>query len=140
MRRTAVMLALALAAGIVVGVIGDRVLNAQQQPLKRTTLLRTDLTGMEGKEALVLLVELAPGAVSPLGKHYHAGHELNYVLEGSGILELEGKPPVLMKAGQAFHIPPKQVHDPKNASQTDPLKVLVFWIAEKGQPLAVPVK
>jgi hypothetical protein len=32
------------------------------------------------------------------------------------------------------------VHNPKNTSASGPLKLLVFWIAEKGQPLAVPVK
>ena len=138
MRRTALMLGLALAAGIAVGVIGDQVLNAQQEPVKRTVLLRTDLAGMEGKEVLMINVEIAPGAVS--GKHYHHGHELAYVLEGSGILEIEGKPPVTLKAGEAAYQPPKQVHEGKNTSTTAPLKTLSIVIAEKGQPITVPVK
>jgi hypothetical protein len=32
------------------------------------------------------------------------------------------------------------VHDDKNASQTAPLKFLVFHVAGKGDPLAVAVK
>ena len=81
MKRTAVMLAVTLAVGIALATFGSRSLNAQQEPLKRTMLLRTDLKGLEGKEGLVLLVELAPGAAA--GKHYHPGNEVNYVLEGS---------------------------------------------------------
>lgn len=138
MSRTALLLGLTLAVGIAVGVIGDGVLNAQQEPVKRTVLLRTDLVGMEGKEVLMINVELAPGAVA--GKHYHLGHELAYVLEGSGILEIEGNPPVSMKPGVTFYQPPKQVHDVKNTSTTAPLKALSIVIAEKGQPLTVPVK
>jgi hypothetical protein len=39
-----------------------------------------------------------------------------------------------------FNAPAKIVHDAKNASTTAPTKVLVFLIAEKGQPLATPVQ
>jgi len=138
MKRTAVMLAVTLAVGIALATFGSRSLNAQQEPLKRTMLLRTDLKGLEGKEAVVLLVEVAPAAAA--GNHYHPGNEVNYVLEGSGVLEIEGKPPITLQAGTASHIPDGEAHNPKNTSATGPLKLLVFWVAEKGQPLAVPVK
>ena len=139
MKRTAVMLAATLVVGIALGAIGSRSLYAQQEPFKRTMLLlTTDLKGLEGKEAVVVLAELAPGAAA--GKHYHPGNEVNYVLEGSGVLEIEGKPPITLQAGTTSHIPAGEVHNPKNTSASGPLKLLVFWIAEKGQPLAVPVK
>jgi len=138
MKRTLFFSVLTLAVGIVAGVLGAQSLNAQSEPFKRTVLLKTDLTGLEGKESVVVLVELAPGASS--GKHYHPGHEVNYILEGSGTLELEGKPTVTLKPGVTNHIQPKQVHNATNTSATDPLKLVAFFIAEKGQPLAVPVK
>ena len=138
MKRTAVMLAVTLAVGIALATIGSRSLNAQQEPLKRTMLLRTDLKGLEGKEGVVLLVELAPGAAT--GKHYHPGNEVNYILEGSGVLEIEGKPPITLQVGMTSHIPAGEVHNVRSTSATGPLKLLVFWVAEKGQPLAVPVK
>jgi quercetin dioxygenase-like cupin family protein len=137
MKRMAFMLALALVVGIVMGVVGNQFLNAQQ-PVKRTELLRTDLPGIEGKEGIVYIAELAPGAAA--GKHSHPGSELFYVLEGSMILEVEGKPPVTMKQGEANHLPPKQVHDVKNASATAPMKALIFQIPAKGQPLVTPVR
>lgn len=138
MVRKALVLGLTLAAGVAAGVIGAQLLNAQQEASKRTLLLKADLVGMAGKEAQVLLVELAPGAAA--GKHYHPGHELGYVLEGSFTFEVEGKPPVTLEQGGTLYVPPRQVHNPKNASKTAPAKALVFAIAEKGQPAAVPVK
>lgn len=137
MKRTLFVSVLTLAAGIVAGALGTQILNAQQEPFKRTVLLKTDLTGLEGKDSVVVLVELAPGASA--GKHYHPGHEVNYVLEGTGILEVEGTP-VTLKPGVTNHIQAKQVHNVTNTSATDPLKLVAFFIAEKGQPLAVPVK
>ena len=64
MKRMAFMLALALVVGIVMGVVENQFLNAQQQPVKRTELLRTDLPGIEGKEGIVYIAELAPGAAA----------------------------------------------------------------------------
>jgi quercetin dioxygenase-like cupin family protein len=138
MQRTAVILALTLASGIVVGMIGHHVLQAQPAAVTRTGLLKTDLVGIEGKEAVMLTVEGGPGLIG--GKHYHPGYEFAYVLEGSLVMEVEGKPPTTLKAGDTFHIPPKVVHRGKNASTTAPYKVLVFGVFEKGQPDTTPVQ
>ncbi|MCZ7625038.1 MAG: hypothetical protein M5R38_03690 [Candidatus Methylomirabilis sp.] len=61
MKRTSLLFTLILTIGIAVGVIGTQVVNAQQDPMKRTVLIKTDLTGIEGKEAALVLVEFAPG-------------------------------------------------------------------------------
>ena len=137
MKRMALMLALAFVVGIVVGVGGNHVLNAQQAPFKRADLLKADLVGMEGKELIVQLVEFAPGGAS--GKHWHPGQEAFFVLEGSGIFEMEGHPPMTMAAGQAAYGPAKVVHEGKNASATAPWKIVAFRVHEKGQPIAVTV-
>ena len=100
------MLALTVTVGIALGVFGSRILNAHQEPVKRTTLLKDDLAGIEGKEAHVRITEIAPGATSP--KHYHPGHVFRYVLEGSVLFEAEGQPAVTRAAGEAFHEPPNR--------------------------------
>src|SRR5215470_5235032 len=120
MRGTAIILGLTLAMGIAVGVLGTRFLSAQQEPLKRTVLLKTDLTGIEGKEGVLVLAEIAPGATA--GKHYHPGDELVYILEGSLVLERDGKAPVTLKAGDVAHTPARLHHDAKNTSSTTPAK------------------
>lgn len=138
MKRVGLVLTLTLTVGIALGVIGTQVLNAQQAPMKRTVLIKTDLAGIEGKEAVLALVEFAPGAATD--PHYHPGEELAYLLEGSISFEAQGKPPITFKPGDTFHQPPKQVHRVKNFSATTPAKALTFTIADKGQPATVPVK
>ena len=138
MRRTAVFLGVTLAVGIAVGAIGARVLSATQGPVTRTVLLETDLAGMAGKEGSVVLAEIAPGAAT--GKHTHPAHEFAYVLEGEGILEVEGKPAASLRPGVAIHQPPGRVHSGRNTSATSALKILAVYIGEKDQPLTAPVK
>lgn len=138
MKRTALMLGMTLLLGIYLGVIGAQLLHAQPEPVERTVLLMTDLVGMEGKEAILALAEIAPGAAT--GKHTHQGYEFAYVLEGSGSLEIEGKPSIPMKTGAAIYQPPMQVHRGVNDSATDPLKIFSVYIVEKGHPLAIPAK
>ena len=138
MKRTVVMLSLTLAAGIILGMVGSHVLHAQQEPIKRTVLVKTDLEGIEGKEAILFLAELAPGAVG--GKHYHPGTEVFYAVEGAFTHEPEGKPSVTLRQGQAGINPYKGVHYIRNASATEPARILGCLIADKGQPMTVPVK
>jgi quercetin dioxygenase-like cupin family protein len=138
MKRPVIMLGLTLAAGITLGMVGSHVLHAQQEPIKRTVLVKTDLEGIEGKEAILFLAELAPGAVG--GKHYHSGTEVFYAVEGAFTHEPEGKPPVTLKQGQAGINPHKGVHYIRNASTTGPARILGCLIADKGQPMTVPVQ
>lgn len=138
MKRMAFILGMTLAVGVTLGAIGNRLLNAGHAPVNVSELLKTDLAGNSGKEGSIFLAELAPGAA--VGKHYHPGDAFAYILEGSMTLEIAGKPPVTLKPGDTGYVLPKQVHDDKNASQTAPLKFLVFHVAEKGQPLAVPAQ
>jgi quercetin dioxygenase-like cupin family protein len=127
-----------LAVGITLGALGDRFLSAQQQSIKRTELLKTVIEGMEGKEVIMYVAELAPGAAA--GKHTHPGPEFAYILDGALTLEPEGQALKTYKTGEVFDNAAKIVHDAKNASATAPSKVLVFLLAEKGQPLATPVQ
>jgi quercetin dioxygenase-like cupin family protein len=128
--------AAALAAGVM-GAWGIQSLEAQDKAaFKRTPLQKHDLTA-HGREGVQVLAEFAPGAAA--GKHTHPGEEMGYVLEGTLQLEIQGKPPVTLKAGQVFFVPAGVVHDGKNVGK-GPLKVLATYIVEKGKPVATPVK
>ena len=137
MKRMIVMFTIVL-VGIAVGMVGNQALAAEQKPFKRTVLLKTDLTKIAGTEAVVLTVEGAPGVV--VKKHYHPGDEFIHVLEGSLILEVEGKAPATVNAGQVHHIPAMAVHSAKNPSTTAPFKTLTFGVFDKGQPDTTWVK
>ena len=122
-----------LMLGVVLGTTWTRLLDAQPNPVKVTSLLQADVVGMEGIEVLVSVVEFAPR--STIGKHTHPGHEVAYVLEGSGLSEVEGQAPEVRKAGTVTYIPANKVHESKNESATEPMKVLYFRIHPKGQPV-----
>ena len=128
-------------AGVALGVLGGRVLGAQEQLKAGTVLQRAELLSAKGMEAILVLRELPPGGES--GKHTQTGNELVYVLQGSVVLEVQGKPAVTLKAGQAFSTVAGEIHNVKNASATAPGKALAFYIAKKGTPLeglSVPAK
>jgi quercetin dioxygenase-like cupin family protein len=137
MKRANLTLAAAALAAGVMGAWGIQSLEAQDKPaFKRTPLQKHDLTA-HGREGVQVLAEFAPGAAA--GKHTHPGEEMGYILEGTLQLEIEGKPPVTLNAGQAFFVPAGVVHDGKNVGK-GPLKVLATYIVEKGKPVATPVK
>src|SRR5262245_19378037 len=112
---------------------------AQDQPIKRTELHRSDLADVVGKEAVIYIADVMPGAEG--ARHTHYGDEYVYVLEGTLIVTPDGQPPITLKKGDVAHIAPKDgVHAAKNGSKSEPARALVFLVAEKGKPLAEPAK
>lgn len=134
MKRTVVRVSLALVIGFAVGVIGTQVFSAEEELAKGKILQRVEVAGVKGKEVVLVLRELP--AAKESGKHTQSGTEVVYVLDGSMTLEVQGKPPVSLKAGDSFQTGPRQVHNVKNNSAAAPAKALVFYITEKGKALA----
>ncbi|MCK1537518.1 MULTISPECIES: cupin domain-containing protein [unclassified Bradyrhizobium] len=99
--------------------------------LKRTNLLRNDISA-PGREAVQVLVEFEPGVTA--AKHSHPGEEIVYVTKGSLEYRLEGKPPVVIKAGEALFIPSGTPHSVRNVG-TDKAAELATYVVEKGKPL-----
>lgn len=112
------------------------VARARQTGIKRTDLQRHDLS-VPGREVIQVRVDFAPGVA--FGRHSHPGEEIAYVLEGTLEYEVEGKPPVTLKAGEALFIPAGAVHAAKNVGSGNGAE-LATYIVEKGKPLVVPVK
>ena len=132
---------LVLATIVATGISAARTSNAQDPLRAGTVLNRTELANVGGMEAILVLRVLPPGAES--GKHTQSGTEIVYVQEGSVVLEVQGKPPLTLKAGEAFHTSAGEVHNVKNASASAPAKALAFYVAKKGaalQDLSVPAK
>ena len=133
---------LTIAASIVIGALaaawGTQTLQAQdkQPAFKRTLVQKRDLSA-QGREAVQVVAEFAPGAAA--GKHTHPGEELGYVLEGTLVLEIQGQPAVTLKAGDSFFVPAGVVHDGKNTGKS-PARVFATYVVEKGKPIATPVK
>jgi quercetin dioxygenase-like cupin family protein len=101
-------------------------------------LMTKDVVGVPGKEAVVLTVDYLPGGASM--PHRHEAQVFLYVVEGSIVTQVEGQPPVTLTAGQTFYENPTDIHKTaKNASQTEPAKVVAFIIKDKGKPVSQPV-
>src|SRR4051794_29253549 len=111
---------------------------AQAQPagITRTDLQRHDIS-VPGHEAFQVRVDFAPGAA--FGRHTHPGEEIIYVLEGALEYEVEGKPPVTLKAGEVLFIPAGTVHAAKNTGSVKASE-LATYILEKGKPALTLVK
>jgi quercetin dioxygenase-like cupin family protein len=122
------------AVGLVVAfALGTQTPRAQDG-IKRTDLQKHDLS-IPGREVVQQMVELAPGAV--VARHTHPGEEVSVMLEGELLLEIAGKPPVTLKAGQAFTVPKGAVHGVKSTGSA-PVKLLATYIVEKDKPLRSP--
>lgn len=104
---------------------------AQQSGIKRTDLQRHDLS-IPGREAIQVRVDIGPGEVAP--RHKHPGEEIIYVLEGTLEYEVDGKPPVTLKAGDVLFIPYGTVHSARNPGSVNAAE-LATYIVEKGKPL-----
>jgi quercetin dioxygenase-like cupin family protein len=106
---------------------------------KVTPLMTKDLTGIAGKEGVMLTVEYAPGASDDM--HRHNAHTFVYVLEGSVVMQVKGGKQVTLGPGQTFYESPEDIHTVgRNASSTKPAKFLVFFVKDKGAPALIPVK
>ena len=104
---------------------------AQLPGIKRTDLQQHDLS-IPGREVVQVRVDIAPGVRAPM--HRHPGEEVIYVIEGSFEYEVEGKPPVTLKAGDVLFIPAGKAHAAKNVGSGNAAE-LATYIVEKGKPL-----
>lgn len=118
------------------GIMGGSL--AAQEPTIES-LLTTDIVGASGKELLMITVEYEPGASDPV--HRHHAQAVVYVLQGSVVMQVQGKPAVTLGVGQTFYESPDDVHlVARNASTSARAKFLVFFVKDKGAPFKAPTK
>ena len=110
--------------------------SANSQVGKVTRLMTKDLPDVPGKEGMMETVDFAPGEVSQ--PHRQNADLFVYVLEGSIITQVKGGSPQTVHAGEVFYESPTDVHIvSRNASETQPAKLLVFYVKAKGTPPTV---
>jgi quercetin dioxygenase-like cupin family protein len=111
---------------------------ADPLPVVKELFLK-DLADIPGKEALMLIVDYAPGTVEPI--HRHDAHAFVYVLEGEIVMGVKGGKEITLKPGQTFYEGPVDVHTVgRNASKTKPAKFVVFILKNKGVDAVLPVQ
>jgi len=129
-------LILAVAGFMIGGGLALHVTRAQQSEIKRTDLLRHDLS-VPGREVVQVRVDIPSGTAFP--KHSHPGEEMVYMIEGNLEYQLEGRPPVTLKAGEVLFIPAGTVHAVKNVGSGNGAE-LATYVVEKGKPLLTLAK
>src|SRR5437016_5008203 len=113
--------------------------SAQGAPAASGGVTRKILSKADGPAAgyETLLVEAEIEAGVTVGRHTHPGVESAYVLEGGFELPIQGQDTRMLKAGDAFQIPPNTPHaggKPGSAKS----RILITYVVEKGKPLASP--
>ncbi len=116
-------------------------LMAQEQGTARPDLLLRELVqGMpkgESQEVRVLTASLKPGDKTVF--HTHRFPVTIYILEGAFTLEMEGRQPVTVKAGQAMVEPPEVRMTGYNRSTTEPLRLVIFYVSDPDTPFLDPI-
>jgi quercetin dioxygenase-like cupin family protein len=122
-----------LAFAAAASVIGTFAL-ATEELAKPNLLLTETIQGMpkgDKQQIRVLTATIQPGSKTPF--HTHRFPVAVYVLEGTFTLELDGRPPMVVKAGEAGVEPPNVKMTGFNRG-TEPTKVVIFYVSDPDTP------
>jgi quercetin dioxygenase-like cupin family protein len=115
--------------------------NAQEAGVARPNLLlKQAVEGMprgDKQEISILTATFKPGDKTVF--HTHRFPVSVYILEGAFTLEMEGRQPVTVKAGESMVEPPNVKMTGYNKSATEPMKVVIFYVADPGTPFLDPL-
>ncbi|HVS13544.1 MAG TPA: cupin domain-containing protein [Thermoanaerobaculia bacterium] len=105
-------------------------------------LLNAELSQFPGKQITVFIGEFQPGAETPL--HRHPATEILFVLEGEGVMHIQGRDSRELKQGNVVLVEPDVgedsfIHQAVNLSQTERMRTLVIVIHDEGMPPALPL-
>lgn len=124
---------------IAIGLLGLPSLAEVPEPGSNTArpqpVLREVVQGMpkgDSQEVSVFTASFKPGDRTVF--HTHRFPVTVYILEGAFTLEIEGRKPVTVKAGEAFVEPPGVKMTGYNRSATEPLRLVIFYTGDPGTP------
>jgi len=90
-------------------------------------LMRQALSDQPGTDVVVVSVDYPPGGTT--APHDHPGSVYAYVLDGAVVSKVDDQPQRTYTKGQMWSELPRQRHMvSRNASATEPAKLLVFFI------------
>lgn len=114
-----------------------------QRLMKAMTLLQsvTPPHIPAGAEAMTAVIEWGPGDAGAPPHRHPGGPCFGYVLEGEMLFELEGEPPRVITAGEAFWEPGGDVIHYSDGNNRDdvPLRFLVTMLCRPGVDMFVLV-
>ncbi len=116
-----------------------RSLEAQRSGAGTNVVFEHDLPDVDLDGWIVSAVEVSYGPGESTPAHRHPGITIAYVLEGEIRSKVGDDPEQTYTKGQMFLETPNQLHAvSRNASTTQPARLLAILLAEKGAPLTTP--
>jgi quercetin dioxygenase-like cupin family protein len=115
-------------------IVAAILVSGAQPSAKWTELQRHDLADI-GREGVEMSIEIPPGVTT--ARHSHAGDDFGYVIEGTIVLQVDGKPPLTVKAGETFFTARGQIHNARNIGKTT-ARAVDTYIVDKGKPVVIP--
>ena len=100
--------------------------------LKRTVLQECE-SSVPGRQIVQVLTEIPAGVES--GWHTHPGEEVGYIAAGTVEMRVEGRPPVVLRTGEGFLIPPRTPHNARDLGP-DTGRMLSTYIVAADEPLS----
>lgn len=91
----------------------------------------------EKQEVRVFTANFKPGDKTLF--HTHRFPVTVYILKGSFTLELEGREPIVVKAGESFVEPPGVKMTGYNRSTAEPLSLVIFYVSDPDTPYLGPI-
>ncbi|VVM76935.1 hypothetical protein PS645_02061 [Pseudomonas fluorescens] len=109
-------------------------------PSEKVTVLQDrPLKNVPGKKAMMIEVDYQPGQSSIA--HKHDGTAMAYVLSGAVTSQVKGEKEQTFEAGDYWYEPAGSEHlVSKNASATEPAKLLVFMVMSPDEKVLIPLK
>jgi quercetin dioxygenase-like cupin family protein len=91
----------------------------------------------EGADVMTVVIEDPPGSAGAPPHRHPSGPAFGYMLDGEMLFELEGQPPRIIRAGEAFWEPGGDVIHYSDANNRDDMKsrFVVTMICVPGQPM-----
>jgi quercetin dioxygenase-like cupin family protein len=145
------LLAIAAAACLAAPAVQAAEADAPKPPMTVTctlVLAPAPVAASPGTMRLVEKLTVAPGADAH--RHKHDMPEVMTVIEGQGVLSIDGKPDVALQPGVVVEVPAEVRHQQHNGSKTEPLvytamfvgkegsHVLTGYVGEKDRPIGCP--
>src|SRR5262245_4780057 len=103
--------------------------------LERRVVQRAPLS-IGGREIVQVETKIPPGVES--GWHVHPGEEIGFIIAGNVEMKVQGRPTVILHAGDGFLIPPNTPHNARDLGP-ETGRMLSTYVVEPGQPLATVV-
>jgi len=109
-------------------------------PSEKITVLQDEaLANVPGKKAMMIEVDYKPGQSSIA--HKHEGTAMAYVISGQITSQVKGEKARTYKAGEYWYEKAGSEHlVSKNASATEPAKLLVFMVLSPDEKVLIPLE